>query len=355
MRRLRLRRRQWVQWVTMSVLACLIVAGVVAMIRILLRAPEVRAFGRARSGLESALEREGLSAAFVELRAATTDPLLAVQCHRLARALGEVAYAQLGFDAAVAVTDGVCERGYAHGVIEEHMTRTSLTSEQLDTLCTSDACYEGLGYGLVRASGRDLKASLSRCDGLPAHTQRMLCADGAFAAYFESETNAAETDDPFAACRAFPEPYRGVCALSAPALFLQNVPAERGQPPDTPVLAAFNWCTTLPGSAQEQCVRGVGKAVARTHVLDIAFATGVCGKAPAELRSACLDGVVSAVIAHFASPDRGEAVCTALPEADQPACQEIVERSRPSYPAEPVMPAPESASSSSVPEGAQTE
>lgn len=336
--RFRLWRRRLRRWGLPALAACLAIAGVSGLLWYLNGDPALRAYARAESRLEEALRTEGIGAALGELDAASTDPALAGSCHALAHALGRAAYEQLGFETALQTSGDVCGSGYLHGVIETHLARNPLTPDQIDALCpaASGRCFHGLGHGLMLASNNDLPAAVAACDNLPAHPQRVQCAEGVFMEHFATDVEAhpslyLDPEDPFAACRARPEPYRGVCALYAPRYFLRVHAARPGEDAERPYRAAFSWCLSQPAPNQPTCVKGVAEAAAKARILEPAFAIGLCDSTPEGMRDACVDGVATYVIVHYASLDRGAEFCGTLADADQATCRDTVERLRAAY------------------------
>lgn len=261
---------------------------------------------------------------FVEM-----DPPIADLCHGLSHELGEAAYATVGLIRALELEDDVCGSGYVHGVIEAHLTQVPDLEAALFSLCAPDAakCFHGLGHGLMDRSGNDLPESLRQCGRFLLPHQRNQCAEGVFMENFDA--NGAEhaseyllPDDIYFPCRGQSSAFEGVCALYAPRYFLRLHAGDYE--------GVAQWCrTAVPEGPRDACMKGLGEAVMKQHILEPLFAERICNETARGYEDFCIEGLVSYYVVHHASIVKGRALCTLLSGSSQKICvREVSESER---------------------------
>ncbi len=295
--------------------------------------PKTDAYGLAEENLHEILEEKGVRAALDELtRIAKSDTELAGQCHGLAHGIGHEALEHEGFEKALTFEDDICGSGYLHGVIESHFAETP--EDKIPALFAktcppqSGKCFHGLGHGAMAVYDNDIERSLVLCHSLKEGFQKIQCAEGVFMEHFASDGSAhpsalLDPEDPYKACRGQSDADRGVCAFYAPRYLLRLNPGAYAE--------AVDWCRLIDEPSQPACIKGIGSAAMKEHVGDPEIAIAACAELTGVDHTLCVEGLVSYTIVHFASAEKGRALCPSLPAADRAACERISAQSEPFY------------------------
>ncbi len=279
--------------------------------------------------LQAMTALDGARTALERLRSIAdgADSELATACHGLAHQIGHAALDRYGFQDALRYEDDICGSGYLHGVIEARFA--GVPDADVPALFAaacppgSPKCFHGLGHGLMAAYNDDIDHSLTLCHTLDHLFQKAKCAEGVFMEHFASNGHPTpptapgdDTADPFAVCRGRELGDRNVCAFYAPRAFLALHPDEYA--------AAVTWCQASDPLTVPLCLKGLGSAAMKAHITEPLTAVVACTGLGGTNRAACIEGLISYEIVHFADPEHGRSLCPALPDADQPACQKAV-------------------------------
>lgn len=295
----------------LSLVACLVCVAVAVVLFFPSQDERLRArYSSLEVELVAVTQEMGPSEALLRLAdVAATDPAIAAFCHDLAHEVGHAAHEALGLTGALAVQDDICGSGYIHGVIEEELVDHVQDMEQrFSTLCPAEdrRCFHGLGHGLMYVTQNDLPVSLEYCRTFPRAFQRIQCMEGVFMENFEADTVSHPSaylypKDPYRTCRDQSEPARGVCTFYFPRYFLRTHP-DAYDP-----LVAF--CQQLPPASADACVKGVGSAALKQHVLQPGRALDICQTVAGDRRSLCVEGMLSYLMVHYASTEGARSFC----------------------------------------------
>jgi hypothetical protein len=291
--------------------------------------PLPKRFAIASEELQAMTHLDGVRTALDRLRevADGADSDLATACHGLAHQIGHAALDRYGFADALQYEDDICGSGYLHGVIEAHFA--GIPDADIPAVFAaacppgSPKCFHGLGHGLMAAYDDDIDRSLTLCHTLGHLFQKAKCAEGVFMERFASNGHPTpstapgdDAADPFAVCRGRELGDRNVCVFYAPRAFLTLHPDE--------YTAAVTWCRASDPLTVPLCLKGLGSAAMKAHITKPLTAVVACDNLDGTDRAACIEGLISYEIVHFADPERGRSLCPALPDADQPACRKAV-------------------------------
>jgi hypothetical protein len=277
-------------------------------------------FAAEREVLQALVRADDVPAALVRLRqVAEADVTLAGHCHGLAHAIGHAALDTFGWARAVQLTDDICGSGVLHGVVERRFStveRAELPTLTRD-LCPPDdrRCFHGLGHGLMVAVGDDVPAALALCATLTGF-RRIQCAEGVYMEWFglESDHGRIPNVDTFLPlCLGVADPERAVCAFYAPRAYLTAKPLA--------YIEARAWCQQLPAATVLACLKGVGSAAMKAHVLEPALALRACEELVDDALAACVQGLVSYRAVHFASGAKAADLCQLLTGVDASSCE----------------------------------
>lgn len=283
-----------------------------------------------RSVLKQEVQSEGIHSALAHLEYAMEQgESVSSVCHALTHSIGHAAYDAHGLQALQEGND-LCGSGYFHGVIERHFQNTTDILETFTTLCSADdgRCFHGLGHGLMFATDNALPDALSYCGRLEKKAQKIQCAEGVFMENFSSNDEVHPSAyknplQPFYPCNEQEHPYKGVCAFYAARYYFTLHPDDAD--------GIITWCTKRDTDSKDACFKGIGSAFAKYHITNLPFAAQTCDSVPLEMQHVCYQGIVSYIIVHFASPEKGAEWCSTLDGTLQKHCNQIVRESRPFY------------------------
>ncbi len=250
---------------------------------------------------------------------------LRVGCHPIVHAVGRETFRVRGsVHAGFAACDGTCHSGCYHGVIERflgptsggHVSHVDLERKVAD-VCRGDfepfvkfQCVHGIGHALLFFTGYQLDHALGVCDRMGDRRTQRICYGGVFMENLTAATpekRDVRGDDYHYPCSRLDRKYQPDCYLMQTSRM-----AEMGLWMDR----MFVECAKA-GRFRPQCMISIGRDLSN-HLRggETEFVARQCQWRPAGDRSACISGVVKAVIDNtwdlrFALP-----FCAALDQAE---------------------------------------
>ncbi|HEY8106148.1 MAG TPA: hypothetical protein VIE46_08560 [Gemmatimonadales bacterium] len=309
-----------------------------------------------------ALQREGLAAALDALeRAAAEDSLVLRGGHQLAHALGRMAVAANGGDAAVIRQ---CRPDFAsgcyHGVVEAAVqARGRVDMTDLEHMCLGAGgedhpgavheCMHGLGHGVLGATGFDLQAGLRDCDRLTS-TFASWCYSGAFMEAINSALGestlggggghahhagmdhgahaghatgpghqlAIDPRDPYSPCDRFANPYATECWVFQGFVTLRAQALDAGK--------ALLVCDQAPRERVVSCYESLGLQLTGLFQKGDAWVIDRCRLGRPDLAPHCGAGAARALVQIDWSGGRASRFCAATPAGWKDACYESAAR-----------------------------
>lgn len=279
----------------------------------------------------TAISTEGLEAV-IAIFDATVDETSAyhTDCHAISHAIGSIAYEQAGRDIGRAAALGSleCSGGMVHGAVIRAMIEQRATGpvdlEAIARRCIAPdvsgsswehqrQCIHGMGHGLV-AIGGPVEDALRGCDALVIaewSEAATVCGDGAIMEAFDPFVDGHATllvrpdGDVMTPCLEFADPrYVAECAYYAIR-----------QATRIDFAASLVRCDTLAADVRDACLRGAGAdgwGSLFERPTDVQTACAAFAD-PADCRDRLAFGVGEIV---YAIPERAEAYCTAIGDAD---------------------------------------
>lgn len=178
------------------------------------------------------------------------------------------------------------------------------------------------------ANHNNLPESITLCNELEQKANAIQCAEGVFMENFNTNdafhtTEYKRAEDPFYPCNVQQQPYKAVCTFYVARYYLDLHEHAHAD--------AITWCNTLDTSIQDACIKGVGSAVTKKHIHELAVPNSVCAMAPEQQQHYCFDGIVSYIIVHHASWQKGQEWCNTVTNEHKASCQNIVQESKTFY------------------------
>jgi hypothetical protein len=270
------------------------------------------------------------------------DPKVLASCHEMLHEMGIISYRKYkDFGKAVSYKDEICVSGYIHGVIEAYFSSTTDLYKAMKSLCTNYRngsyerweCFHGLGHGLMYYSTNNLPFSLQKCGIVSNETDKGACEDGVYMENFNTDatyhpSKFVSSTDPFFSCRTYPQ-NQPSCYFNAPIYFLNN----RGNDYD----GLFHWCDVTPSQFILNCYTGAGAQIVRRNFNNPQMVEKLCMQLPTDKKLACLRGIPSWYIGHYASLSPAQKMCTKLRYKENKAlCNEIVDSFKTSFSTNPI-------------------
>jgi hypothetical protein len=199
-------------------------------------------------------------------------------CHGVAHEMGHEAFEALGFDKAMEYQDGLCGSGYVHGIVEARFGYfdTKNITKELKTICTSNknACFHGIGHGLMIVTDLDTEESLKHCDKLPNMGPKN-CYEGVWMHQFDleetgghAETTATTSYEIYefaknseALCRNTSSKYKTSCYFYLPRIYAHIV--------EEPIPNLEKLCGMIDQNEYRvTCLIGTGHMLMKYHMAD---------------------------------------------------------------------------------------
>lgn len=285
-----------------------------------------------RKRMETVTRELGPIAAMSDLRSLyTRHGVVVAECHQLAHAVGNSAFARYG-DVAEAFTHGdpFCWSGYYHGVMETAVPtkgREGFLAEA-DTVCAQIPgkerygfdyynCVHGLGHGLMATERNELFLALRDCDALSGGWEQRSCYGGVFMENImngHKRLNAfLKPDDLLYPCNAVDERYKEECyKMQTSYMLAQNGGDFRN---------TFELCAKADAPYRTTCAESAGRDASGRSVSNIAMTIASCNAALDDVQKEhCYAGAVKDFISYFHSDTQAHALCASVEERFRANC-----------------------------------
>ena len=292
--------------------------------------------------LDKVLAEQGTEAALTALERYTKDdPVALREAHPLVHHIGRRSFAFYK-DARIAMSH--CKdtfwSGCYHGVLEGYLgSLPEIEPRHVVPLCEDEGdtkrslfekynCVHGLGHGLTINFQHDVLKSLAFCDALPTDWDRQSCYGGVFMEMIVSFQNNLRhgsgdghhahhksflnPENPHYPCSALAERYLQACYLMQSSAILTFSGYDFAK--------AFAQCDKAPEAFVTTCYRSMGRDISGFTLRDVAKTVKLCQLGRQERQQDCLTGAVKDFILTHADPERGLAVCRALPGEQKAGC-----------------------------------
>ena len=290
--------------------------------------------------LDGVLADKGTEAALSALERYTKDdPVALREAHPLVHHIGRRSFAFYK-DARVAMSH--CKdtfwSGCYHGVLEGYLgSLPEIQPRHVVPLCEDEGntkrslfekynCVHGLGHGLTINFQHDVLKSLAFCDALPTDWDRESCYGGVFMEMIVSFQNNLRhgsgdhahhksflnPENPHYPCSALAERYLRACYLMQSSAILTFSRFDFAK--------AFAQCDKAPETFVTTCYQSMGRDISGFTLRDVAKTVKLCQLGSKDRQQDCLTGAVKDFILTHADPERGLAVCRALPGAQKAGC-----------------------------------
>lgn len=268
----------------------------------------------------------------LETKAASSDSLSAI-CHDVLHAIGKTAYEKYeGFEDAITYQNSYCNSGYIHGLLEAHLSKTSASSSDVATLCSTYAkgrtafeewqCYHGLGHGFMYVTGGDLDAALALCTTHFTADPQSSCVNGVYMEIFNSEVLAKEPSfidakDPFSTCDSRTIAKHD-CYLYIPTYFSQTLHQEYSD--------ILKQCKKTKPGFRQSCIHGVGSEAMKRNMNTPEKVFALCDEEIIfEDRVSCVTGALGIHIFQNGGIEKTEQLCEGAAGEYRGLCYKVAE------------------------------
>ena len=252
-------------------------------------------------------------------------------CHPIVHEIGHSAYDSIGFAAAIAQFNEVCNSGYIHGVIEQHFASLEDVEEGFKKTCADyDAtkflgwqCYHGLGHGAMFFTNNNLPRSLELCGDFSEEPKMIACTNGVYMENYlvDGEVHMSDYVNPleplFPCNEEFIAFNRSDCYVYAPTYYLAVYPGQYKE--------LYEECERA-GAYNLACTQGIGSEAMKLNLSDPSVAEAICLTAEnnSYFRS-CSLGALNLYAFHHGGTSELKELCVSLTDKTATICNSVVE------------------------------
>lgn len=244
------------------------------------------------------------------------------RCHDIAHAIGQagVSFTKDPKQVLDQCTD-LCTSGCYHGAVEQYVLDNSSDTllANMNNLCTSAACFHGLGHGLASIAQFDLKKSLQLCDKLNDDSSKMNCGFGVFMELYEpSSFNPVPLSIPEnlpAFCSNLTGVYSNVCYRN-----IGNYEYVRTKD----VKKAFSICEAIPKDYGRDCRLALGQAAYFNGQGKVEFIISICKNVSGDQFKDCIDGSLMSSVSSDPLARHSFEICSRVDDVFKKNCYQFL-------------------------------
>lgn len=244
------------------------------------------------------------------------------RCHDIAHAIGQAGIS-ITKDPKTVLTQcsDLCTSGCYHGAVEQYVQHTSSDTflANLNNLCSSEACFHGLGHGLASIAQFDLQKSLQFCDRLDSENAKRNCGFGVFMELYEpSSFNPIPLSIPenlLAFCSDLSGVYLNVCYRN-----IGNYELVRTRD----IKKAFNICDKIPKDYGRDCRLALGQATYFNSQGKAEYIISTCKNVLGDQFKDCIDGSLMSGVSSDPLARHGFEICSQVDDSIKTHCYQFL-------------------------------